>query len=147
MPKLPGYPGRTRSRWLYLKSFLPVVVLLFLFSILLASYSLLSHFRSPAAKQRIGWQSWDVVEVVQPHENTNSAINGTDFNPSIPIDVWVSQSVLWWTDQKDPLAVHTTGRRSTYLPALIFSYRGDRQVMLLPSLPVPQLLCSSLIRG
>ncbi|KAK1921767.1 Metallo-dependent phosphatase-like protein [Papiliotrema laurentii] len=100
MPKLlPEPPGqRKRPRWAYIRSLLPVLAILLIFSFLLASYSLLSHFRSPAAKQRLGWQSWDVIHVKTSQTVQETAqTNGSDWVPSIPIDVW------------DPLAIHTTG--------------------------------------
>lgn len=112
MPKLlPDYPGTPRKppRWMYLRSFLPVVFLILLFSFSLASYSLLSHFRSPAKKQQIGWQSWDIVNVYTAKAKTGQGVmtgaNGTDwsdeddedddedwwagYQPSIPLDQWV----------------------------------------------------------
>ena len=101
MPRLtPDYPGyRKPPRFAYLRSFLPCLAFILLFSFLLASYSLLSHFHSPAGKQQIGWQSWDVVEMQSVMGTTGEDIiaggNGTDpqdadFVPSIPLDNWVS---------------------------------------------------------
>ena len=93
MPQLlPDYPGqRKRSIWAYLRSFLPVVAILLAFSFLLASYSLLSHFKSPAIKQHLGWQSWDIVQVQHQNQDVMEVSNITgEFNPSIPIDIWVS---------------------------------------------------------
>jgi len=104
MPQLlPDYPGqRKRPRWAYLRSFLPIVASLLAFSFLLASYSLLSHFKSPAIKQHLGWQSWDIVQVERKNQNV-VVINSTgEFNPSIPIDVWVSHG-----RSRDPREVGT----------------------------------------
>jgi hypothetical protein len=106
MPKLqPDYPGnRKPPRFAYLRSFLPVLALLLVFSFFLASYSLLSHYKSPAGKQHLGWQSWDVVQLAKSHsEQEQLSTNGTgvdeDFMPSIPIDNWVSrpQILIWLT--------------------------------------------------
>lgn len=98
MPKLrPDYPGnRKPPRFAYLRSFLPLLALLLVFSFFLASYSLLSHYKSPAGKQHLGWQSWDVVQLAKSHsEQEQLSTNGTgvdeDFMPSIPIDNWVSR--------------------------------------------------------
>ncbi|OXG80415.1 hypothetical protein C345_05305 [Cryptococcus neoformans A2-102-5] len=123
MPQLiPDYPGHKPPRWRYLRSFLPVIVLILLF-FFLSSYSLLSHSKSPAAKQHIGWQAWDVVDMTsQTEEGDNEEVgnetgntNGTDttFIPSIPLDNW------------DPLAMHSTGLteitvKSCYFPPEIF---------------------------
>lgn len=101
MPQLvPDYPGHKSPRWGYVRSFLPVIALILLFSFFLSSYSLLSHSKSPAIKQHIGWQAWDVVDMapqkeVEGNEDFDSGIgnsNGTetDFIPSIPLDNWVS---------------------------------------------------------
>lgn len=103
MPQLiPDYPGHKPPRWRYLRSFLPVIVLILLF-FFLSSYSLLSHSKSPAAKQHIGWQAWDVVDMTsQTEEGDNEEVgnetgnsNGTDttFIPSIPLDNWVSTMI------------------------------------------------------
>lgn len=98
MPRLaPDYPGHRRPpKYAYLRSLLPVLALILLFSFFLSSYSLLSHFRSPAKKQQIGWQAWDVVEMKasQTGNGTSSGSNGTEstdeeFVPSIPLDNWV----------------------------------------------------------
>lgn len=103
MPQLiPDYPGHKPPRWRYLRSFVPVIVLILLF-FFLSSYSLLSHSKSPAAKQHIGWQAWDVVDMTsQTEEGDNEEVgnetgnsNGTDttFIPSIPLDNWVSTMI------------------------------------------------------
>lgn len=99
MPRLaPDYPGGYKApRYAYLRSFLPVLALLLLFSFGLVSYSLLSHFRSPARKQQIGWQSWDVVDLSsskgstgEDEELSTNSTSGDDlFVPSIPLDNWV----------------------------------------------------------
>lgn len=107
MPQLlPDHPGqRKRSRWAYCKSFLPLVAVLLAFSFLLASYSLLSHFKSPAIKQHLGWQSWDVVQVDHKSQDVIQVSNGTgEFNPSIPIDVWVRH--------RSALGIHVTGAKA-----------------------------------
>lgn len=101
MPRLtPDYPGnRKPPRYAYLRSLLPVLFLILLFSFFLASYSLLFHFRSPARKQQIGWQAWDVVELTGgKSENGADGGNGTtgaveEFVPSIPLDNWVSRTL------------------------------------------------------
>ncbi|WVQ91834.1 hypothetical protein IAS59_005638 [Cryptococcus gattii] len=124
MPQLvPDYPGHKPPRWGYVRSFLPVIALILLFSFFLSSYSLLSHSKSPAIKQHIGWQAWDVVDMtsqkeVEGNEDFDSGIgnsNGTETNfiPSIPLDNW------------DPLALHSTGLteiavKSCYFPPYIF---------------------------
>lgn len=101
MPQLvPDYPGHKPPRWGYVRSFLPVIALILLFSFFLSSYSLLSHSKSPAIKQHIGWQAWDVVDMtsqkeVEGNEDSDTGIgnsNGTETNfiPSIPLDNWVS---------------------------------------------------------
>ncbi|WVR04789.1 hypothetical protein IAU60_001801 [Kwoniella sp. DSM 27419] len=113
MPRLaPDYHSHYKPpRLSYLRSFLPIVALLLLLSFSLVSYSLLSHFRSPAIKQQIGWQAWDVVRVTSSkttggqgaiEDELDAAQNGTGkgdegFMPSIPLDKW------------DPLSLHTTG--------------------------------------
>lgn len=105
MPQLiPDYPGHKPPRWRCLRSFLPVIVLILLFSFFLSSYSLLSHSKSPAAKQQIGWQSWDVVDMTsqtevegnEDDENETGNSNGTEttFIPSIPLDNWVSTTIF-----------------------------------------------------
>ena len=98
MPRLtPDYPGyRKPPRFAYLRSSLPVLFLILLFSFSLASYSLLSHFRSPAGKQQIGWQAWDVVQMSGGKGVKNETLEegettqNDDFVPSIPLDDWVS---------------------------------------------------------
>jgi hypothetical protein len=89
----PGYANRRKPpRWAYLRSFLPLLSMMLVFSFLLASYSLLSHFRSPAIKQHLGWQSWDMVRVERSKLDTNQSFGDSkSFSPSIPIDVWVSR--------------------------------------------------------
>jgi hypothetical protein len=130
MPKLlPEPPGqRKRPRWAYIRSLLPVLAILLIFSFLLASYSLLSHFRSPAAKQRLGWQSWDVIHVKTSQTVQETAqTNGSDWVPSIPIDVWVSFSPKRYAHTQDPLAIHTTGRKSfhSYIEFGLMGSDGD----------------------
>ena len=90
MPRLtPDYPGyRKPPRFAYLRSFLPVLFLILLFSFSLASYSLLSHFRSPAGKQQIGVKN----ETLEEGETTQH----DDFVPSIPLDDWVSCALFVW---------------------------------------------------
>ncbi|EIW71023.1 hypothetical protein M231_07534 [Tremella mesenterica] len=123
MPRLaPDYPGRYKPpRFAYLRSLLPLIALILLFSFGLISYSLLSHFRSPAKKQQLGWQSWDVVDISGLNSgkegddvlNVGNSTQDDDFVPSIPLDNW------------DPLAVHTTGLteiavRPCYFPPYLF---------------------------
>jgi hypothetical protein len=62
-PRWKSDARRRPPRFAYIRSCLPLLVLLVLFSFLLSSVALLSHFRSPAAKQQLGWQAWDVVEM------------------------------------------------------------------------------------
>ncbi|WWD21674.1 hypothetical protein CI109_106160 [Kwoniella shandongensis] len=129
MPRLAPeyqYTNYKPRRFAYLRSFLPILSLILIFSFSLVSYSLLSHFRSPAAKQQIGWQAWDVVEV-QNKVSTgvgvdvdlgeagggNSTEGEGDYVPSIPLDNW------------DPLALHTTGLteiavKPCYFPPYLF---------------------------
>ncbi|WVQ75858.1 hypothetical protein IAR50_005491 [Cryptococcus sp. DSM 104548] len=118
MPRLtPDYPGYKPPRLHYLKSFLPVVLLVLLLSFALSSYSLLSHSKSPAAKQHLGWQSWDLVDMSaggNAEESSDISLgNDTTFVPSIPLDNW------------DPLALHTTGLteivvKPCYFPPWLF---------------------------
>ena len=90
--------GRKPPRFAWFKSCLPLLVIVILFSFLLSSVALLSHFRSPAAKQQLGWQAWDVVEMHYASK-TGSKANTTEgnemFSPSIPLDVWVSSHSSW----------------------------------------------------
>lgn len=109
MPRLRPDYQRPPKRLAYLRSSLPVLALILLFSFFLSSLALLSHFRSPAKKQQIGWQSWDVVESSQSaggawDDEDVTLGNGTDsgagYVPSIPIDTWVSdrralRNCLW----------------------------------------------------
>jgi hypothetical protein len=99
MPRLRPDYQRSQQRLAYLRSFLPIVAVILLFSFFLSSLALLSHFRSPAKKQQIGWQSWDVVETSnsggisdggEDVETGNGTSGGTDYVPSIPLDNWVS---------------------------------------------------------
>ncbi|ODO07841.1 hypothetical protein I350_03420 [Cryptococcus amylolentus CBS 6273] len=122
MPRLShDYPGYRPPRIQYLKSFLPVVALVFILSFALSfalsSYSLLSHSKSPAAKQHLGWQAWDLVDMAasgSAEEDTDLSLsNDTTFVPSIPLDNW------------DPLALHTTGLteiavKPCYFPPWLF---------------------------
>jgi hypothetical protein len=80
--------ARKPPRFAYIRSCLPLLVLVILFSFLLSSIALLSHFRSPAAKQQLGWQAWDIVEM----HYAQATVNGTGevFAPSIPLEYWVS---------------------------------------------------------
>jgi hypothetical protein len=99
------YP-RKSPRYLYLRSFAPFVIAFALFAILLSSLSLLSHYKSPASKQQIGWQSWDLVRVQDKAKAAaEGSVNGTlgdewededgglwdDLGYSLPLDNWVSQ--------------------------------------------------------
>ncbi|WVQ69479.1 uncharacterized protein L199_007698 [Kwoniella botswanensis] len=112
MPRLPSSNARSGNGkykpppFLYLRSFLPILLLILIFSFGLVSYSLLSHFKSPAVKQHLGWQSWDIVEMSTSMSGSGSGNevlssggsgNGTGHMASIPIENW------------DPLALHTTG--------------------------------------
>ena len=83
-----GFKEQPRSarRRAYIRSCLPAACTLILFSGLLISLSLLSHFHSPAAKQRIGWQSWDTV--IRESSSGEGAEGGTG-ELSLPLDVWV----------------------------------------------------------
>jgi hypothetical protein len=97
MPRLtPDYPGNLKPpRFAYLRSFLPVIALLLIFAFGLSSYSLLSHFRGPAAKQKIGWQSWDVVDLGQSTGSSDIEVGGNEtFVPSIPLDNWVGRTLI-----------------------------------------------------
>jgi hypothetical protein len=105
MPRFASDYRKKAPRFAYLRSLLPVLASLLVFSFLLASYSLLSHFRSPAAKQQIGWQAWDVVDLsgLQSDQDVLGGSNSTDewdwdwgddWAPSIPLDNWVSTG-LW----------------------------------------------------
>jgi hypothetical protein len=89
-PRWKSDARRRPPRFAYIRSCLPLLVLLILFSFLLSSVALLSHFRSPAAKQQLGWQAWDVVEMhyAKP-EDEDTAV----FAPSIPLEYWVSSCV------------------------------------------------------
>ncbi|KAL7419143.1 Phosphatase dcr2 [Cryptotrichosporon argae] len=123
MPRLgPDLPGSYRPpRLATLRSSAPLVILLLGFCFFLSSYSLLSHFRGPAQKQHLGWQSWDVIEVLagasgSQDVETDAASNTTDtsYGPSIPLDDW------------NPLAIHTTGLteiaiKSCYFPPHLFA--------------------------
>nr|XP_018265265.1 uncharacterized protein I303_01625 [Kwoniella dejecticola CBS 10117]OBR87423.1 hypothetical protein I303_01625 [Kwoniella dejecticola CBS 10117] len=134
MPFKPTYQSTSSSNgrykpppFLYLRTFLPVLSLILLFSFGLVSYSLLSHFRGPAAKQHLGWQAWDIVESSSSSaggtsgdevldtgdgSSTSTNTNGT-MGASIPLDNW------------DPLALHTTGLteiavKPCYFPPYLF---------------------------
>ncbi|ORX34309.1 Metallo-dependent phosphatase-like protein [Kockovaella imperatae] len=103
MPRLHD-PRRRPPRGTYLRSCLPMLLVLVLLSILLSALSFLSRFKSPAAKQRLGWQAWEVIAASK---------DSADTSLSIPLDVW------------DPLASHETGIteitvKSCYLPPLLF---------------------------
>ncbi|OCF33844.1 hypothetical protein I316_04556 [Kwoniella heveanensis BCC8398] len=125
MPRLaPDYHGHYKPpRMSYLRSCLPILALILVIAFGLSSYSLLSHFRSPAVKQQIGWQAWDVVEMSSSKsqggvlsaegDETQGVTNGTGFVPSIPLEKW------------DPLALHTTGLteiavKPCYFPPYLF---------------------------
>ncbi|WWC86702.1 uncharacterized protein L201_001579 [Kwoniella dendrophila CBS 6074] len=130
MPRLgltPTYQNLSSSSkykpppFLYLKSFLPIIILILLFSFSLVSYSLLSHFKSPAIKQHLGWQSWDIVEIVKQKSSNDDVLdvghsdskNNSDWINSIPLENW------------DPLAEHTTGIteiavKPCYFPPYLF---------------------------
>jgi hypothetical protein len=86
-PRWKSDARRRPPRFAYIRSCLPLLVLLILFSFLLSSVALLSHFRSPAAKQQLGWQAWDVVEMhyAKPDDEDTAV-----FAPSIPLEYWVS---------------------------------------------------------
>ncbi|ORY21337.1 Metallo-dependent phosphatase-like protein [Naematelia encephala] len=132
MPALTPDYYRKPPRYLYLKSFLPVILLLLVFSFALSTFSLLSHFRSPADKQQIGWQSWDVVEIKGQKSGSgedvevgggsvgNQTSGQEDFVPSIPLDNW------------DPLSLHTTGLTEIAIKSCYFP------PSLLPSYCAPQ---------
>ncbi|WVW78226.1 hypothetical protein I302_100178 [Kwoniella bestiolae CBS 10118] len=122
MPRLQTNSSRYKPPpFLYLRSVLPIVLLILILSFGLVSYSLLSHFKSPAAKQRLGWQSWDIVEISSSSNSGSGSgsevLDIGDANQtymgSIPIENW------------DPLALHTTGLTEIavspcYFPPYIF---------------------------
>ncbi|WVF69590.1 hypothetical protein IAT40_004368 [Kwoniella sp. CBS 6097] len=131
MPRLaPDYHGHYKPpRMSYLRSCLPILALILVIAFGLSSYSLLSHFRSPAVKQQIGWQAWDVVEMGSSKgqgqgqdgvlstggdgTKGSGSGNGAGFVPSIPLENW------------DPLALHTTGLteiavKPCYFPPYLF---------------------------
>ena len=87
-PRWKADARRRTPRFAYIKSCFPLLILVILFSFLLSSVALLSHFRSPAAKRQLGWQAWDVVEmhVAGPENDDVEEI----FAPSIPLESWVS---------------------------------------------------------
>ena len=125
MPKLlPDYPGSRRGpRFAYLRSFLPVIVLILLFSLLLASYSLLSYLTSPVAKQQLGWQAWDIVRVSKGSvgaSGVNGSATGEDaLGLSLPLDNWVS-------------ATNITRRSSADLPGSCGAAHYGKWVLKLP---------------
>lgn len=86
------FEGQRKRSWADFKSFFPYIALILLFSFGLASYSLLSHFRSPALKQPIGWQSWDVIQVKQVESEG-------EWSPSIPIHSWVGDKIACVDDR------------------------------------------------
>lgn len=94
----PDYQRRKPPRFAYLRSALPLLFLFILFAFLLSSVALLSHFKSPASKQHLGWQSWDIVDVSFLKAAANPAGDNEtesdhwfdDWLPSIPLDNWVS---------------------------------------------------------
>lgn len=99
----PDYPGPRPGRWLYLRSFLPYLLLVLTLAFGLSSYSLLSHFRGPAEKQQIGWQAYDTIEVhhsagagagedVVTSGNGTSASGQQKYVPSLPLDNWVRRA-------------------------------------------------------
>nr|XP_019008286.1 uncharacterized protein I206_06841 [Kwoniella pini CBS 10737]OCF47067.1 hypothetical protein I206_06841 [Kwoniella pini CBS 10737] len=121
----PIYQSSGSSRYkpppfLYLRSFLPIIALILLFSFGLISYSLLGQFKSPANKQHLGWQSWDIIEFTTSSNSENELDLGignddnyTTLSASIPLDNW------------DPLALHTTGLteiavKPCYFPPYLF---------------------------
>ena len=86
--------GRKPPRFAWFRSCLPLLLITILFSFLLSSVALLSHFRSPAAQQQLGWQAWDVVEMRYAGKAVskgNTTEESEVFAPSIPLDVWVRQ--------------------------------------------------------
>lgn len=96
------YP-RKPPRFAWLRSILPLFIIVILFSFLLSSIALLSHFRSPASKQQLGWQAYDVVEMHYAQKPSGGGENGTGagggpdiFTPSIPLDLWASQALFPW---------------------------------------------------
>lgn len=91
--------SRKPPRFAYVRSCLPLLVLVILFSFLLSSIALLSHFRSPAAKQQLGWQAWDVVEMHYAQAKNRSDKEGEVFAPSIPLEYWVS--LLDWGREEE----------------------------------------------
>ena len=70
---------------------------------------MLSHYKSPASKQQLGWQSWDIVraqkeQAVLGGNEDNGTIGDDDWDPwddlgySLPLDNWVSSSALFSSD-------------------------------------------------
>lgn len=105
MPQLPidypRYPAKKRSV-AYLKSTTPYLAAFILFSIGLASYSLLSQLYSPARIQQLGWQAWDTIDLeLHSQENVSSA-NGTQADVGLPLDVWVRIPSRAYTDCAGP---------------------------------------------
>lgn len=114
----PDYQRKKPPRYSYFRQFIPYLALLVFFSFFLTSLGLLTHFRSPARKQQIGWQSWDVVEnhLAKGSGKANGTEDDGGFAPSIPLEAWVSRwsavYVATSSLSQDPLAVQTTGRMS-----------------------------------
>lgn len=90
----------------YLRSFIPFFLSFAFLAFFLTSLGLLSHYRSPAAKQQIGWQSWDVVKASKAGSagEMSTGTNGTygdqeeddddgwpwsDLGYTLPLDNWV----------------------------------------------------------
>lgn len=105
-----------RSGWC--RSGLPYAIVFILFAGLLGSLGLLAHFRSPARRQQLGWQSWDLVQ-----DNTDGK---GDVNEalSLPLDTW------------DPLLPHTTGRECAVNDKIDPSHRDHSVIVLSPSHPL-----------
>jgi hypothetical protein len=93
-------------RYRYVRSFAPFVFAFAFLAFLLSSLALLSHYRSPAIKQQIGWQSWDIVRIQANVDLEAAPGNGTDggevgddpwlwddLGYTLPLDDWVRPSL------------------------------------------------------
>jgi hypothetical protein len=98
----------------YLRSFLPPASTSLLLAFLLSSYFILVHPAPsvPHISSRLGWQSWEVVEVATKKVQVpiaNSSTDGAEGDDGLaeggevvlPLDSW------------DPLMPHSTGREHT----------------------------------
>lgn len=84
--------GVKRTRWPFLRITLPPLLLALVFSFGLISYSLLSRSISPAYKQQIGWQAWDMVKYERQEQASFGGLVGNtteEFAETLPLDKWV----------------------------------------------------------